>query len=88
MLYEGLIDVPGSINGPGCFLLFLCAKSISTSLLNSKRELWLLDHSMVPPGLVIMSCRISCVCAKLVTVVIRIMSSTYAAAASFVPLPF
>ena len=50
-----MIVVLGSTRGHRCLLLFLCAKSISASLVNSKCELCLSDHSTAPPGLVIIS---------------------------------
>jgi hypothetical protein len=57
-------------------LLFLCVKSINTSLLNSKQELWLCDHSIAPPGLVVISASMLCACRNVLAVAIRIASST------------
>jgi hypothetical protein len=55
-----------------------CAKSISVSLLYLVDELWNLDHSIIPPGLVIISANILCASLKVFAEVVKMASSTYA----------
>ena len=58
VLLAGSILMLGKANIGCVFLLFLCATSTSTSLLNLNLELWFLDQSAAPPALVIMSAKI------------------------------